>query len=289
MCLATPVRKGLSSVLLTFLVVAGGCTTAGSETVWTYPTDPDFPVLTVETAGGGPIGPPYHFADEMPHFVLYGDGRAFVSDPEHNPFDAANSLARPLTVRGLSADGIAALLDAAADAGLLGDPLAFGDPLSTERPPITTIEIIANGRFYRQEFPGSADSIFEEDPGDQVIENRRRTAGFLAALDDLSWLPEGSVGPGDEIVPDEFSVYFGAEQSRFGPPLQWPPRLPELQVEESAETGCVAVSPAQLDEVETVRADSPDARIRTWTGDGAEFRITVRPVLPHETACEPVS
>jgi hypothetical protein len=82
-----------------------------------HPTGPDDLILKVDVTGG--LVGPYFFIDEVPSFVLYGDGTLIVDEPGRATLSGSELPLPNLQVRHLSEDGIQIVLHAARDAGLL--------------------------------------------------------------------------------------------------------------------------------------------------------------------------
>lgn len=278
------------------VVMAAGRSAAPSDQSLSYPTDPQIPIVHIETSGGGPTPPEYLRAANTPDFVLYGDGELLTLVPSHRPRtlvpghrppDPTQSLAPAMQLRSLSEAGIEALLAAAADAGLLSDDaLDFGDPLWTEAAPVTTIRISAESGTFEQRFPlGSTVSWFEEKPPWNVVQNRLAAQEFLDRLNDLAgWLPEGSVEAPQTASFEQFSVYYGSDSPRLGLPIAWPHEpLPALSDPDNF--GCVTIDKAQLETLDQLKAQATPELPVSWSSDAATYRLAIRPVLPHETPC----
>lgn len=272
------------ATLAAVLVLLTACGGGEPSRTWSYPTDGQTPIIRIETAGGGPIPPRHMTAANLPQFVLYGDGQVLTSDPQFNPFGADAPLASPVQSRRLTSEGIEALLEAADRAGLIADPLEFGDPVWTEAAPVTTIAINVDGGSFEQRFPeGGTVSGFEQEPEWDTVQNRLEAKEFLDRLNDLpGWLPQDSVSDVRPASIEQYSVYYGP--GRAGDPvpaLQWP--LEPLSP--AGELGCLAIDRTELERLERNPVQGLGNSDAAWDSQGSIYNISVRSVLPGEEPC----
>jgi hypothetical protein len=264
-----------------------------------YPRGADELVLQIEYTGGF-LTPEATFA-EVPFYSLYGDGRLIFAGPmiEIYPPPALPNL----RVRQLTDEGMARLLERAAEAGLLEEGRDLGYPPVADAPTARFTLQLEEGTYvtevYALGFEGDQDPRGEVPPADgseapsdstlteEQLEARQRLLDFQAALFDLdAWL-------GDEIGPDE-EYLFEALAVRIAPPppepdpeelepalFSWP--LADLGTLGRSEDGH-RVAVIAGGELEQLRPQLLSANTLTlWESEGETYHLAFRPLLPHET------
>jgi hypothetical protein len=224
--------------------------------------------------------------------VFYPEGTVFVP-VERAPLALA-VLEPQVQVRRLTGDGIDAILSEADKIGLLGPQADYGTPLSTEGPTITTFQLHTGGRSFTQSVPfvdAASNALeFEQPPPADVLQRRQATKDFYGKLFDLeSWLPAGSVGEASPAEFDRFSVfYIRSSGSALHRSLQWPHSALPAPPSGFPGVGCIELDKGQLDAlIEASRRDGNPTRV-VWQSQGSSHEVSVRPVLPGETACRNV-
>lgn len=227
------------------------------------------------TTGGGLGGPCCEFWD-LPELTVYADGRLLIvehADGEVPEFTSAS-------VPGTQIDK---LLDDARDAGLLGpEPPDTGAPccdLAYTR--VSLLDLDPDALFEYQVIGLG----FEGDSADELTaEQHAARAKLLALKDELGALAAGGVASG-WYVPRELALL--VNEGRYQPddePQPWPLGRPLSDTDSPDPQGdhCIHVTGADvrivLDAIE--QANNP-----SWTSDGAEWNVWVRPLLPHEHGC----
>jgi hypothetical protein len=235
-------------LMLTVAACGGSSPSAGGSGPPRPPTGPDEVVVQVVTSGGftAESRPPA----DLPKVSVFGDGRVVVVGPTTLEFPGP-ALPNLQEFR-VNDDGLARILRAARDAGLLADESPdYGDPGVTDQT-TTTVTVRADGvtrRFI--ELAGDAGAL-----GDDVVHGstRRYDPAAVAVL----------VRPSDTTDGDMHA---------------WP--LGDL-----AGTDCVVLSgidaTTALDAARTAREGD------AWQSAGATYSVVFRPLLPDEHTCDDV-
>ncbi|HVH53532.1 MAG TPA: hypothetical protein VNA32_05295 [Actinomycetota bacterium] len=280
--------RALAISLVALPLLADGCgglTSAGGGDI-DHPTGPADLVLRMDV-GGGFVAPAYELR-RIPTWSLFGDRRIITEGPqiEIYPGPALPSV----QVQIISEDGIQAILEAAAAAGLLGPDRAYGQGCVADAP-TTTFTVYADGTkhvvsaYALGMVPGSC-------PGEDT-EARAALARFSAKLSGLvSWLPTGSLGEQDQFEFSEMRVYVqpyagspepGLHQTAIHWPLSDP--LPSFGDTDGTyrDFRCGIVSGADLAKL------LPDAQrakeLTPWRSGEADYSLIFRHLLPDEHEC----
>jgi hypothetical protein len=222
---------------------------------------------------------------QVPVFALYADGRLIVPGPQMEIYPGP---ALPnLLVRTVSADGIRAILDAAAAAGLLGPDRRY-DAIRVADAPTTTFTVVADG--VRHVVSAQALGFDQAGSGLPAEETaaRKRLSDLQSKLTDLqSWLPAGSLGSEQPFVTDELRMYvmpYQPQQDLWQKSVAWPlgtfagfTPLPNGQIR------CGSVSGPDLKAVLAAAGNANE--LTPWTADGNRWTVVFRPLLPDESDC----
>lgn len=246
-------------------------------------------VLRVQTGGG--FIDPASTLNQLPSFSLYGDGTVLQPGAQIQIYPGpalTEPIATPITEAGIQAilrDAAAAGLFQSRDFTNLGS-VGIADAATT------TFTITVNGTT-------SVTHVYalggqqQQPQGMTDVEFQARTAlaAFEGKLVDLkSWLPQGSVGPDGQFVPQALAVYVSAyrpDQSLHEPAALWPLSTPlssfgtPLQV--PAGFSCEAVGG---NDIATLLPLAERAnQLTPWESGGERFGLTFRPLLPDQTEC----
>jgi hypothetical protein len=280
----TTLACALGSAVAIFALAAAGCgggqrQSADGATI-DYPRAAEDVVLRVEV-GGGYVPPVEHLEEQLPLFVLYGDGRAIAHAGEDGALPK-------LVERRLAEDGIQATLRAARDAGLHGPDRRY-EVAEVVDDHTTTFTVVADGDTH-------VTAAYALGTNDELPSG---LIDFEASLHDLDrWLPEGSVGPARPfdyealmmfVVPDgeEMSDLGGADESGGPREAEWPlaTDMDELgePLPNMREVRCAVVEGPELGRV---RAAAEDATANTLWRQGKTVRLLAFvPLLPGEPRC----
>lgn len=277
--------------------------------------DSDAPVLQV-VVGGGFVPMGYDFS-RVPDLTVYADGRAITHGPQIEIWPPP---ALPnLLVTELSEEDVAALVESARDAGLLGELPEYGQPPVADAP-TTTVTVTVDGTTYVHaanalgigdgagldgdglEGDGlEGDGLGEEMPGEPAMDGlsddsraaRVALAEFVAGAHELV----GTAGTGDPYEITAFGVFArpavettvpddtlaepepGVEPELERQVLAWP-----LDVALAGASECVLVDGA---DAQTLRDSLLQANMATaFEQDGVRYDAFFRPLLPHEDGCD---
>lgn len=258
------------------------------------------PLLQVVLADGFvPMG--WDFS-RVPELTVYGDGRAINHGPQIEIWPAP---ALPnLVLSDLSEDDVAALVEAARDAGLLSDPPDYGQPPVADAP-TTYVTLTVDGETYVHAAPalGIGDGTGVDgdmalgDPAngglsEEAREGRVALAGFIAEANELVATAASSDSyeitafgvmarpAAEETVPDDTV----ADTELVDPAVErqvltWPL---DLSLADASE--CVAVDG---DDAATLLQTLGSANVATlYEQAGVRYDTFFRPLLPHESGCE---
>lgn len=263
-----------------------------------YATDPTDLVLQA-TSGGGLLPQSMRLV-EMPNVSIYGDGRVVMLGAHDNGRE--DPLLPQLTETRVTADGMARILQAARDAGILGPDRRY------ELPDVYDLWTVwftatADGKTHRV----SAYALGFEDedrlapPGEMGA--REKLDALYGQLVDLrAWLPAGTVGTDSAYRPAETRVLVtplldwstavaGATAAPASPradqevrdwPLVGPPESFGAAVGAHGEAWyCAVVGP---DQVAALGLDTATRDTR-WRAGEHLYQIVARPLLPDESGC----
>jgi hypothetical protein len=254
-----------------------------------HPTGADEVILRVWTTGG--FAPVEWLVASFPEFSLMGDGTLVVAGAQIEIYPPPALPA--MNQRHITEEGIQAILEAAEAAGLFELGGTYGNNCVADAA-TTYITLAAGGETHDI----SAYALGMDDTGncadDETKQIRKDLYAFTQQLFDLSWLPEGSVGPEEPYDFQALRIY--ATPARMGdadPGLEpayalWPLDVPLSKfgepVEVPSETRCGVVTGADLDELMTSLQNSNT--LTFWRSDGQTYHLILRPLLPDETGCE---
>jgi len=261
----------------------------------TGPTD----LVLQATSGGGLLPQSMRFA-EMPNVSIYGDGRVVMLGSHGG--GPADPLLPELTETRLTADGMARILQAAREAGILGPDRHYELPDVYD---LWTVWFTAttDGKPHRV----SAYALGFEDearlaaPGE--MEARKKLDALYGQLVDLrAWLPAGAVGADSAYKPVEtrvlvtplldWSTAVGdatpapmkprADQEVRAWPLVDPPEAFGAAVGAHGEAWyCALLGP---DEVTALGLGTATKDTR-WRAGESLYQVVARPLLPDESGC----
>lgn len=237
-------------------------------------------VLVDVHAGIGAFTPPEYAIDDRPVFRLYGDGTVVVRG------DDDSVLPQPWTYR-LSEEGVDAVLDAAADAGLLDGPVDYGEPNITDVGS-TSVAVTAAGETHGHDAYALG---YENETADGLTAAQREARGELNGfIDYVTGLPEEHaellLDAPAPLAPEAIEVHAwpapdGSEVTVTDWPISTP--LPGKAVSDSLVAGCLTLRGADLAAVEEALAG---AGRTLWRSDGQLWAAGYRIVLPGETPCD---
>lgn len=232
------------------------------------------------------LAPIYVFA-MAPQVVITGDGQWIIAGPV--PAIYPGPLLPNLRSRQLTDAGRVAILQAAADLGLLSGKTDFNDGPAMAGGAIGRIELTVDGR----------QVVITGDPnaqGDPTPGSAAAFAVFWARMADLAaWIP-AELGPDTEYLPSAYAILVGPAPTPDAnlpqAPADWP-----LAQEISLFGGPVAGGQARCGTVDGADAEALRAamaaanQLTPWVQDpqmSATFGLTVRPMIPGEDVCREV-
>lgn len=260
----------------------------------TRPTD-----LVLRASSGGGLLPQSMRLAEMPELSIYGDG-SVVRLGAHGS-GSRDPLVPQLTETHLTADGMARILGAAREAGVLGPDRRYDLPNTYD---LWTVEftVTADGKTHRISAFGLG---FKDEsriaPPGEVDARRSLDKLYDRLLDPRAWLPAGTVGPDSAYVPAATRVYVtrlvdwsiavgsataAPASPRAGQEVRpWPfAALPE-SFGTLVSTGqlwyCAVVG---QDESAALGLDTATWDTR-WQAEGYLYQVVARPLLPDESGC----
>jgi hypothetical protein len=260
----------------------------------TGPTD-----LVLQVSSGGGLLPQAMLLAEMPDVSIYGDGRV-VRLGSHRSGSQDPLLPELIETR-IKADGMARILSAARDAGLLGLDRRFDLPGAYD---LWTAQftVTANGATHRVSVFGLG---FEDEgrlaPSGEMAARRTLAALYGRLVDLRAWLPSGAVGPDSAYEPTGTRVFMtrlvdwptpgGGTPAPASPAAgqeirDWPiaDLLPESfgkAIDKSDQWYCAAVG---SEEAVLLGLDTATKGTR-WRAAGWLYQLVARPLLPDESGC----
>lgn len=283
-----PVRR-TAATLVGIALLSGACAgtdgDAGDPGRPSPPSRPDEIVVQITIDGGlAPIGA---LAGRFPSFTLTGDGLAITEGPQieiYPPPALPNLLEQRVTD-----EGVAAVLGLASDAGLLGPDRSWDAGGKMADATTTTFTVTADGRTHT--VSAYALGYGEQGLGAEEEQARARLTAFQGAMFDLARsLPEGTVGEQRPYEPPAIALFVHPYDQVADPSLQqrdvaWPLSTALATFGDATDGGlrCGVVRGADLEILE------PELRTATtltpWVDESGTFALTLRPMLPSETAC----
>jgi hypothetical protein len=267
----------VAAVALAFAACGGSSSSAGGSGPPRPPAGPDDVVVRVVTSGG--FTAESRQAAHLPEVSVFGDGRVVVLGPTTLEFPGP-ALPNLQEFR-VTDDGLARILRAALDAGLLDDAAPdYGDPGVTDQA-TTTVTVRADAgtrqvEVYALGFKARVSGVTPEQS-----ENRDRLEQFVDLVGDAGALGD-EVVPGSErrFEPGALAVLVRQSDATDGDTHAWP--LGDL-----AGTDCTVYTDGDLaTALDAARgAREGDA----WQSGGAAYNVVFRALLPDEHTCEDVS
>lgn len=273
-------------------VVALVVAACGKQTVTTtggrqlsYATAPNALLLRVEYSGG--FVPVETIFTSLPLVSVYGDGTVITQGPQIAIYPGP---ALPnLQVRKLDQDGIEALLRAAADAGLTGPALDYGQPPIADAPD-TVVTINVNDQTYRH----SANALGDFGGGDLGLtpaqtKARAELAAFVSSVTDLATL----VGSEHITAEEPYDISAWRLQANrvdtlpTGEPAPTVKPWPVAGLTLAGIGPCTAVTGDQAAAVTGVMEQAN--QLTYFTEGGVTYHVLARPLLPDETGCASAS
>nr|WP_297427867.1 hypothetical protein [uncultured Actinotalea sp.] len=324
--LGRTVRGAVVGLAVLAMTACGGTVDAGSgggqtddggeEDGLVRDVEPDAPLLQVRSAGGF-VMPGYDFA-AVPSLTVYEDGRAITQGPQIMIFPGP--LLPNLLVADLTDDDVAAIVEAARDAGLLAEAPDYGQPPVADVP-TTYVTITVDGETYVHAAnalgmgdgtdAGRGEDVVGEDvvggdagdAGDGVGDGAggsdefgqpqeigltpEQVAARIALTDFLGEV--GAIVPTGDGEPYEITAFaVSGRPAEGGMPAD--PGL-EIQVVPwplatpalADLEGCVVVDG---DDAATLLESLRDAnQLTQFEEDGTTYDVWFRPLLPHEAEC----
>jgi hypothetical protein len=278
---------GLIAVAVSIALVAGACgdddsgvETGGTDGPFVYPTGADEIVVRV-SSGGGYVPLDVQLAD-MPEYSLYGDGRLVFLGPQIEIFPPP--ALPPLLEVQLSDREIQALLQRAADAGLLGEDVDYGSPDVTDLGS-TSVTINVDGT----EHASGAYALGFDDENLTVEQRvaRERLQDFIGDVDAAT--AESNVPPYGADAVSVFVLKHGptaGDEDLDQPAIDWPfadlGQAPKL--DGASGTRCLTLTAA--DSAQALELAAGANTLTPWVSNGVEHYVVWRPLLPDETGCD---
>jgi hypothetical protein len=255
--------------------------TTGDGTSTTYSTNPSSLVVRVETTGG--FVPVETIFTNLPVVSIYGDGSVITTGPQVMIYPGP--VVPNLLVRKLDQSGMQAVLTAAQQAGILTQPIDYGQP-NVADVPSTVVTVNVNDQAFTQS--ANALGMVEATSGltPAQIDARAKLSTFVASMSDLETL----VGA-DHIGPEQPYTIAGwrlratpAGQLPTGEPAPTVVPWPVASVPLASIGECSAVTEAAT--VAQVTDTLTKANQLTFfTQAGKTYQVLARPLLPDETGC----
>jgi hypothetical protein len=228
-------RSALAAALaLPFLVAA--CSSGAPATA--SPSQPA-PVLPTPSSAAGAVAihaswtqalPPRALFGNLPVLVVTADGRVLTQGPVREMYPGP--LVAPFVERPISPKGIAALLQAAKDAGLLGPGTDFTGGAMPMGAAAARLQIVVDG--VTHDLVGDPNAAIPCPPTQAcpgaVPGTPAAFAGFWYQLLDMAGWLESELGPEQPYVPTSYAVIVGPppEPWEGATPVVWPVADPPL-------------------------------------------------------------
>lgn len=304
------VRGAVVGVAALGLAACGGAVDAGSgsgggEEDGLVRDVVDAPVLQVHSAGGF-VMPGYDFA-AVPSLTVYEDGRAITHGPQIMIFPGP--VLPNLLVAELTDDDVAAIVEAARDAGLLAEAPDYGQPPVADVP-TTYVTLTVDGETYVHAVnalgmgdgtdAGAGEGVVGADDGaagdggsdemgqPQEIGLTPEQVAARTALNEFLGEVDGIVPTGDGEPYDITAFAVAGRPADGGAPAD-PELAPDVvpwplgSVALADLDGCVVV---EGEDAVTLLDTLRDAnQLTQFDEDGTTYEVWFRPLLPHETEC----
>ena len=286
-------------------VLVAGCGAAGTPSPQATPLDTG-PIpyatgptdLVIQASSGGGLLPQSMRLAEMPDVSIYGDGRV-IKLGRHDAAPGSPLLPGLVETR-VSADGMARILAAAREAGVLGEDRRYDLPGTYDLWTVS-FTVTAGGKTHRVSAFGLGFSDESRLAPAGEMEARKRLDAFYGRLLDLrAWLPAGVVGPDSAYKPAETRVFMtrlvdwssAGENSTPAPASpradqevrDWPFAQPPESFGAAADSGgdwyCAVLT-------DTTRLGLESATWDTrWRAAAYLYQVVAQPVLPGEPGCQ---
>jgi hypothetical protein len=222
--------------------------------------------------------------------TVYADGR--IISPAPVTMEYPGRLVPPLQVRAVGADGVRAILAAAAAAGLIGADASY-PAVGIADAPDTVFTVVEQGMLTTTRFGALAEATGV--PGGQGASEpaRKAAADFLSRLTDPTDTFGAPAAATSIYAPTAFQVWVSpgspeaSDPNLAQEPVAWPlaiplatfgmPAVPDAGVA-GMRVGVVAGADAATLAPILARANA----LTPFTSGGAKFAILVRPLLPDE-------
>lgn len=266
----------------------GGTGSGSGPTGPTSPTGSNQLVLRIEQVGG--FVPVEYNLTRLPLFSLYGDGLLVTpgAQIEIYPGPALPALSQ----QRLTPDAIQLLLQAAIDAGLDKDRNLQTMLVSDQ--PTTVFTLTIDGQTHTTQVYALAFDLGQKPDGrmsQEEFQARKDLAAFLKKVNDLSWLPNGSVTDGGIYEPTALRIYTGPYQpdpNLTQTPIAWPltPGLDMFgQSAENTPGGMRCGTVTGADAATLLPLAEQANQLTPWTSGGTQYGLSFRPLLPDESGC----
>jgi hypothetical protein len=284
-------RRILAFVLVPLLLLTG-CTKTGEEEA--PPPQPPTPVtlprasyapddIVLMISEGGAFVPAQFLATELPHVVVYGDGRVITGRPHWSDRDVGLP---HLRVHTISADAVRQLVVLALAAGV-GARQDYGYPPIADVSTTSFDVLTADGSL--------ATHVYALTVNLGLTDAQRAARQRLIDLQDALTNPVATLGlevagPPRPYAPGTVAVTSRPwDENAPSKERAWPaPALPGQPLPVNPLIGpdnlsCVEATGADLDAVLGEANAATEAT--AWLRDGQRYRIWFRPLLPHESSC----
>jgi hypothetical protein len=296
--------KGFHSVAaaVATAVLVGACTSAGGAPGATASPpgsaapsgspapSPASSELVVRVAYEGGFVAPYARLAQPPIVAVYADGR--IISPAPVTMEYPGRLVGPLQVRTVGADGVKAILAAAAAAGLAAADATY-PAVGIADAPDTVFVIVKNGTRITTRFGALAEGMGA--PGGQGSSEpaRKAAADFLARLTDPADTFGAPAAPTTLYAPTAFQVWVSpglpaaSDPALTQQPVAWPLTTPlaSFGTPATPDTGIAGMRVGVVAGVDAATLEPILARanvLTPFTSGGRTFSLLVRPLLPEE-------
>lgn len=279
-----------AAALIAFLLLAACTNSASGEDSGVkevdYPTDPNALVLRIGQEGG--FVPVQFNLTRLPDLSLYGDGRLVSQGPQILIYPGP---ALPnILVRKVSAEGVKAIVQEAAKAGLTGKDRNFRAAADRITDMPDTVFTLTTGSTHKTSVYGFGSGEDLKAGSRSEIKAIKALRALQEKLTDLGWLPEGSVGAEEPYTPAGMRIFVsepvqpeaGLEQT----PVAWPLAQPLAEfgspvLPEGFKCGTVTGD----DLAKVLEAAKSANQVTPWESAGVKFGLSFRPLLPDESGC----
>lgn len=243
-------------------------------------------VLRVDYTGG--FTTPAMLATRLPLISVYADGRVITQGPTILVYPGP---AMPnLQVQVISAEQVDDLVTQALAAGVGSAPDLGTPPIADAAS--TRFTVLTDNGVEQLEVYALAET--PDAPGAELTAEqtaaRQKLQSFVDSLTDLGSAIGTSAEDSAPYVAEAIAavaepwVAMDSSVDASQPEVAWPgPALPGESLSEGLELGCVTVTGAELEQLQTVAADATTAT--PWVSGDKRWTVTLRPLLPDETDC----